>query len=863
MNRIGLAIVLATAFFPRIAAAASNKPSYYAHPAALDAHGVIAPWYKEPNGQCDLRVRIAAETLKRYPWTTTNDAVAAYPHYLFTSMWGISSNGVITPKNPGDWMNGDLGQRATSVLIGMTDYYRYSGDATAIAHLSYMADYLLDYCQTPAGHPWPRIFISVPVKGKAYGNCDPNGMIQLDIVGSTGLGLLRAYQVASNPRWLAAAKHWGDLLAQHCNGDPKAAPWPRYTNPENSKWKDNQQTGGVVMIVAFLDELIRLGYDGADNSIVKARRAGVLYLREQLLPAWTVDDTWGRYFWDWLNPTHTCSITADAASYIAGHPEDFPNWRNDARNVLGLFLNHSSADAVSGGDVYSGAWAFPESSCCCGRSLWYAPLMVGSVFAQYAVQTGDPWARELALRQMVLQTYDMHQTGVSEDNIDGGIIVNGSWLNIAHPWPLRWVLTAISWMPEELGASRENHIVRSSAVVKSVVYGAGRIEYTTFDAPAGSMDVLRLSFVPKNITADGHMLGRRGNVDGNGYTVKKLANGDSIVQIRHDGTTRLVVTGKDPQKVLDDARLAWKGQWCVQKDSDAYAGALHQSNARNAAVIATFEGNQVRLIGRMDPYGGRAAVYLDGVEELVLVDCWNPAPRHQQVLFYKNGLPAGRHTLKIVAGGTANPYAKDSFIYVDAVQFSKENASCNFPSGGGPRQAQRMVFGRTDRSDYRDQQGNNWRPGLEVVSRIGPRNDTVARCWWTDAAAEPILGTPDPELYRYGFHASDFWVNLTVAPGKYKALLKFAATRDLDTRTNSFDISINGREAARQVDVASRAGGPNKAFDLVFSDIAPVNGVIEIRFTGQTMTAGTNTLRRQAFVQAIELEPAADGKRTR
>jgi hypothetical protein len=489
--------------------------------------------------------------------------------------------------------------------------------------------------------------------------------------------------------------------------------------------------------------------------------------------------------------------------------------------------------------------------------------MVGSVFAQYAVQTGDSWARELALRQMVLQTYDMHQTGVSEDNIDGGIIVNGSWLNIAHPWPLRWVLTAISWMPEELGASRENHIVRSSAVVKSVVYGAGRIEYTTFDAPAGSMDVLRLSFVPKNITADGHMLGRRGNVDGNGYTVKKLANGDSIVQIRHDGTTRLVVTGKDPQKVLDDARLAWKGQWCVQKDSDAYAGALHQSNARNAAVIATFEGNQVRLIGRMDPYGGRAAVYLDGVEELVLVDCWNPAPRHQQVLFYKNGLPAGRHTLKIVAGGTANPYAKDSFIYVDAVQFSKENASCNFPSGGGPRQAQRMVFGRTDRSDYRDQQGNNWRPGLEVVSRIGPRNDTVARCWWTDAAAEPILGTPDPELYRYGFHASDFWVNLTVAPGKYKALLKFAATRDLDTRTNSFDISINGREAARQVDVASRAGGPNKAFDLVFSDIAPVNGVIEIRFTGQTMTAGTNTLRRQAFVQAIELEPAADGKRTR
>ena len=174
-----------------------------------------------------------------------------------------------------------------------------------------------------------------------------------------------------------------------------------------------------------------------------------------------------------------------------------------------------------------------------------------------------------------------------------------------------------------------------------------------------------------------------------------------------------------------------------------------------------------------------------------------------------------------------------------------------------------MVFGRTDRADYRDQEGNDWRPGLEVVSRVGPHNDTVARCWWTDVAAEPISGTPDPELYRYGFHIGDFWVNLTVAPEKYNARLKFAATRGINTRTNSFDVSINGREAARQVDVVSLAGGPNKAFDLVFSDIAPTNGVIEIRFTGQRITAGTNTIRSQAFVQALKLEPVADRKQTR
>ena len=47
--------------------AASSKAHYYGHDAVVDAHGVIVPWYKGLNGQCDLRVRIAAETLKRYP----------------------------------------------------------------------------------------------------------------------------------------------------------------------------------------------------------------------------------------------------------------------------------------------------------------------------------------------------------------------------------------------------------------------------------------------------------------------------------------------------------------------------------------------------------------------------------------------------------------------------------------------------------------------------------------------------------------------------------------------------------------------------------------------------------------------------
>ena len=61
------------------AAAASVKPHFYAHDAVADSNGVIAPWHKGLNGQCNLRVRIAAETLNRYPWITTKSPSRRIP----------------------------------------------------------------------------------------------------------------------------------------------------------------------------------------------------------------------------------------------------------------------------------------------------------------------------------------------------------------------------------------------------------------------------------------------------------------------------------------------------------------------------------------------------------------------------------------------------------------------------------------------------------------------------------------------------------------------------------------------------------------------------------------------------------------
>jgi hypothetical protein len=397
-------------------------------------------------------------------------------------------------------------------------------------------------------------------------------------------------------------------------------------------------------------------------------------------------------------------------------------------------------------------------------------------------------------------------------------------------------------------------------VVDSICYGAGRIEYSTFDAPPETTEVLRLSFAPKGITADGRVLRPRRDLLANGYTVKKLSNGDAIIQIRHDGAKRVTVVGKDPQRVLDDNALNCDSAWASEKDASAFGGTVRITATKNATMSAAFEGNQVRLIGRADTFGGEADVFVDGVEQLVPIDCWNPSARNQQVLYYKNGLSPGPHVLKVVARGAGNPYSKSTRIYVDAVQFSAEGEACGFPTGTGPQGSQRMIFGYPSRQDYRDASGRSWRPGTEVVTRLAAGRDTVAACWWTNAVAEPITGTPEPELYRYGYHARDFCVNLTVGPGKYFARLKFAATRGIDTQKNCFNICLNGHEVVHNLDVTATAGGPNKAVDLIFNNIAPQNGVIDIRFTSPRVAEGDQAVRGEAFVQAIEIGPGSGGR---
>ena len=105
-----------------------------------------------------------------------------------------------------------------------------------------------------------------------------------------GSAVLSAYKVTGNPRYLAAATRWADLLAQHCDLRPGAVPWTRHAVLADApKGWSQQATGGVSLILRFLNEVIALGHRGEGDSLVKARDAGEKYLRDVLLPAWSAN----------------------------------------------------------------------------------------------------------------------------------------------------------------------------------------------------------------------------------------------------------------------------------------------------------------------------------------------------------------------------------------------------------------------------------------------------------------------------------------------------------------------------------------------------------------------------------------------
>jgi hypothetical protein len=109
------------------------------------------------------------------------------------------------------------------------------------------------------------------------------------------------------------------------------------------------------------------------------------------------------------------------------------------------------------------------------------------------------------------------------------------------------------------------------------------------------------------------------------------------------------------------------GDWFANSNPN-YSGGRAYLTLVNS-VVFTFSGTGARWVGFSDPWSGIANVYIDGVLKAT-VDTYS-ATTHYQVLQYTiTGLPAGSHTLKIVAAGQHDSSAAESWVWVDAFDYA-------------------------------------------------------------------------------------------------------------------------------------------------------------------------------------------------
>jgi len=93
----------------------------------------------------------------------------------------------------------------------------------------------------------------------------------------------------------------------------------------------------------------------------------------------------------------------------------------------------------------------------------------------------------------------------------------------------RMFYQAFAGIPE-FAPPHENHILYSEGVLTKVQYGDKKITYTATDREG--IEYMRLAFNPDKITVNGKEISKRSDLNGEGYILKDIGNGDYSLNIK-------------------------------------------------------------------------------------------------------------------------------------------------------------------------------------------------------------------------------------------------------------------------------------------------------------------------------------------
>jgi len=152
------------------------------------------------------------------------------------------------------------------------------------------------------------------------------------------------------------------------------------------------------------------------------------------------------------------------------------------------------------------------------------------------------------------------------------------------------------------------------------------------------------------------------------FSKTNLSNGSHTIKVVVKGTKNPSSSGtaivhdyfdfpEVPLTIIDDASAinVYNGEWRTVANEDGYYNrTCHVGTSANGAVEATFTGTQISWYALKNNDLGKATVYIDGVVAQDDIDCYSNS-REVNLMFSKNGLSNGSHTIKVLIKGTKNP----------------------------------------------------------------------------------------------------------------------------------------------------------------------------------------------------------------
>jgi len=529
-SRLGLFILFVTVASPLRAEDTLNG-----HRVVLDGQGKLLSWVEPQEKAYDRVMRLAWDFLLHTAPVESNGLKAFYSYCCLDP---VKLRGTAWPHNPA----GLYAMFADSAAA----YYAYSGDRAVVELVQGLLDHQLAYGTTPSHWSWGDVPYASSDHGateyrgahdfkydkKLPGRGDGYGVIEPDKLGELGYGYLKFYELTGEARYREAAIACASALARHVrSGDADHSPWPFRVYAETDVARE-EYSANVIGPIRLLDELTRLGL----GDVPAYRRA------RQMAWAWMMtypmqNNLWVTYFEDVpivekLENFNQYS-PMETARYILQHPEYDPEWRVHVANLIQWVEKTFVVDVPKEPAVMWGANAVSEQ-------IHFMPKMgshtsrYASVLALWHEATGDAAAKEKAFRSFNWATYMCRENGAV--NV-GPINEQTIWFSDGYGDYIRHFMAGLGAVPEWAPAG-EDHLVRSSSMVASVSYLREEVNYQTFDD--ASTEVLRLSFNPKRVTADGKELPKQNNPTAAGWMFDERTR---VLRVRHEGSRLVRIFG--------------------------------------------------------------------------------------------------------------------------------------------------------------------------------------------------------------------------------------------------------------------------------------------------------------------------------